>query len=120
MLVQDDLGHRPDRTDNSPPGTALRGFLHHPLGRRARPDQMVAPLPEVGQLLAKGEVFERQLHAGEEGVPQCAKGAHEQGGHGWIMREGRKSRQDRSLVVVSRQLSSVVVTIEKTAERMTT
>jgi SRSO17 transposase len=39
---------RPDRTDDSTPGTALRGFLHHrALGRRARPDQMVAPLPPL-------------------------------------------------------------------------
>ena len=62
-------------------------------------------------LLAKGEVFERQLRAGAEGGTQRSKEAHEQGGHGWIMHEGRKSQSDRS---------SIVVTVGKMAARMTT
>jgi hypothetical protein len=46
-------------------------------------------VPEVGQLLSKGEIFERQLRAGVEGGTQRSDQAHEQGGHGWIMHEGR-------------------------------
>jgi hypothetical protein len=46
-------------------------------------------VPKVGQLRAKGEVFERQLRSGAEGGVQRSKEAHEQGGHGWIMHEGR-------------------------------
>jgi hypothetical protein len=42
---------------------------------------------EVGQLLAKGEVFERQLRAGAEGGTQRSKDVHTQAGHGWIMHE---------------------------------
>jgi hypothetical protein len=61
--------------------------------------------------LAKGEVLEGQLRAGAEGRTQRSKEAHEQGGHGWIMHEGRKSRSDRS---------SIVVTVGKMAARMTT
>jgi hypothetical protein len=58
-------------------------------------------VPEVGQLLSKGEIFERQLRAGAEGGTQRSEEAHEQGGHGWIMHEGRSSRSDRSSIVVT-------------------
>ena len=60
---------------------------------RAR-DAATRRVPKVGQLLAKGEVFERQLRAGAEGGTQHSKKAHEQGGHGWIMHEGRWARSD--------------------------
>jgi hypothetical protein len=46
-------------------------------------------VPEVGELLAKAEVFERQLRAGAEDGTQRSKEAHEQGGHGWMMHDRR-------------------------------
>ena len=58
-------------------------------------------VPEVGQLLAKGEVFERQLRAGAEDGIQRSKEAYEQGGHGWIMHECWYSWSDRSSIVVA-------------------
>jgi hypothetical protein len=68
-------------------------------------------VPEVGQLLAKREVFERQLGTGVESRAQRSEEAHKQGGHGWIMHEGRQSRLNRS---------SIVVTVGKMATLMTT
>jgi len=42
-----------------------------------------------GELLAEGEIFECEFGASaESGMPRFKK-AHEQGGHGWIMQEGR-------------------------------
>ena len=63
---------------------------------------------EVGQLLAKGEVFERQLRAGAEGGTQRSKDVHTQAGHGWIMHE------------VGGHLSPNVATVGKRPARMNT
>ena len=42
-----------------------------------------------GELLAEGEILACELGASAEGGMQRFKKAHEQGGHGWIMHEGR-------------------------------
>ena len=47
-------------------------------GPETSPTRRVA---QVGRLLAKGEVFERQLRAGTKGGTHRSKEAHEQGGH---------------------------------------
>jgi SRSO17 transposase len=50
--------HRHDCADDNSPGAALPGFLHHRApGRRARPDQVVTPLPSMSPKTSDGTAW---------------------------------------------------------------